>query len=418
SQKATFKDTLARVVQMIVANARLKEFKVDDPKKCRILFEIITSQRSLDIYKLTGSQFTPNRFEPGITGFKVIYKDKPYYYMPTDAVTQSQMTAAQALDLLGIRMGVGTKNDSDMSRIDKLRKLDAKWYLIESQAFVSFGEEVIPLYRGYPARQCLSRENIEAMTTRSIQWLLDNMWDDGRFLYYYDGVRDSIIDHVHPNRDEEDNYYNILRHSGGVVALLRMNEIDADKKYIKASQKALDHLVSTMREQEYKGRKAYYVFDNKKAKLGGSGIGLVAMLRYRQATGDKKYDQYIHGLADHILSRICDDGEMIGYYIHPLYNNGKPLLDPNEQDKKKLFSFYYPGEAMLGLALYDKQMKLSDERHKEIREQSVKSLDFLVLKRPVKYKEMFQSLPSDGWLMQAIEEWVDVKEFRKDDYLN
>ena len=57
----------------------------------------------------------------------------------------------------------------------------------------------------------------------------------------------------------------------------------------------------------------------------------------------------------HILSRVHESGEMIGYYIHPRYYEGTPLTEPDEKELCELFSFYYPGEALLGLAMYDAQ---------------------------------------------------------------
>ena len=46
------------------------------------------------------------------------------------------------------------------------------------------------------------------------------------------------------------------------------------------------------------------------------------------------------------------------------------------------------------------------------------ALDFLVDVRPIKYDYMFESLPADAWLMQAIEEWVKVDGLKKDSYID
>ena len=43
---------------------------------------------------------------------------------------------------------------------------------------------------------------------------------------------------------------------------------------------------------------------------------------------------------------------------------------------------------------------------------------FLVDVRPIKYDYMFDSLPADAWLMQAIEEWVKVDGLKKDSYID
>jgi hypothetical protein len=197
-----------------------------------------------------------------------------------------------------------------------------------------------------------------------------------------------------------------------------MYEFKKDKKYLDAADKALQYLAGQIRQHDYQGRDAYYVFYNKKAKLGGTGTALAAFLSYRQASGEQKYDKIIHGLARHILSQIGQDGEMTGYYIHPQYNDGRPITDPNDEEKKELFSFYYPGEALLGLALYVQLMPLSAEDEQEVRADAKRALDFLVKTRPVKYAKFFEPLPSDGWLMQAIEVWAQSEEFRKSEYID
>ncbi len=249
-----------------------------------------------------------------------------------------------------------------------------------------------------------SGEKILEMTRASVEWVLDNMYEDGRFLYYYDGVNDTVIDHIHPNRTLENNYYNILRHNGGIILLLKMYELTGEQKYLAAAKKTIDFLIQNLRQHEYKGRKAYYVYYNKKAKLGGTGTALVSLMNYYRLTQDDRYNKYIYELAEHILSRAAADGEMIGYYIHPEYNGGQPILEPTEEEKKQLFSFYYPGEALLGLAMFERYMNLPDGYRKQVRKTAKSALDFLVKERPVRYAELFEPLPSDGWLMQAVEE--------------
>ena len=62
--------TLGRVIAKIRSLSRFAEFAVSEPDKCRILFEIVTSEKKGDITKLDSGTLSDNRFEPGITGFK------------------------------------------------------------------------------------------------------------------------------------------------------------------------------------------------------------------------------------------------------------------------------------------------------------------------------------------------------------
>jgi hypothetical protein len=418
SKRKTLPETLTRIVEKLRENERFSKFEVSNLDKCRIMLEVITSEKPLDIDKLYESRTGGNRFEPGITGLKLRYKDKAWFYMPTDAVINSHLLPKHALNFMSKKIGIAERTNKISERIQIMRELPIEWSVIRSTAFISFKNRILPLYRGYPMPVDYSEQRIYEMATKSVGWICDNIGDDGKFLYYYCGVKDSVIDHIHPNRTEENNYYNILRHNGGIIALLKMYELTADDKYITTADKALTFLTKQVRWHSYQGKNACYVFYNKKAKLGGTGTALIALMQYYQITKDPKYNDYIFGMAQHLLSRITMDGEMIGYYIHPRYNKGLPIESPSEKERKELFSFYYPGEALLGLALFEHYMDLTEQQREQIRKSAEKALDFLVNVRPVKYAELFEPLPSDGWLMQAIEEWAYDKQFQKKNYLD
>ena len=94
------------------------------------------------------------------------------------------------------------------------------------------------------------------------------------------------------------------------------------------------------------------------------------------------------------------------------------MTDNKDEERRQLFSFYYPGEALLGLALFANYFENDNELVKKVIEKSKIALDWLVDERPKIYADLFTALPSDGWLMQAIEEWATNPEFRKDNYIN
>jgi len=198
---------------------------------------------------------------------------------------------------------------------------------------------------------------------------------------------------------------------------LRMYELFRDAQYLKAARKSIDCLLTTCREHDVDGQKAVYAFFNRKSKLGGTGIGLAALMHYVRLSGDTRDRETIEGMVRHLISRVDETGEMIGYYIHPQFNNGRPILDPDDKTKRALFSFYYPGEALQGLALYCLHFPEADPAFvEEIKAKSRKALNFLIHIRPKKYPDLFTALPSDGWLMQAIEEWSRFPEFRDESY--
>ncbi|MHC3994638.1 protein containing Six-hairpin glycosidase-like domain protein [Thiomicrolovo sp. ZZH C-3] len=401
--------TLARTVMRAVTGVRKRkgfgEFTITDTSVCRIMVEMVTESRPCRLEALTWMEVSPARYEPGVTGLRCEWEGKVRYVMPTDAVTESLMSVTQMLEFLARRFGLAEKGEDEEQRAAKMRALPLQCSLIKSVAVVSHDEKVLPLYRGLPGPFTLSAGAVERALHESIGWLAENMRSDGRFLYYYDPLRDSEADFQHPKNP---GYYNILRHSGATITLLEGYTLFKEPRLLEAARHSIDFFVTTLREEEDAEGYRCYPFYNKKSKLGGAGIGLAALMRYRHLSGDGRYGQYAQGLVRHLLSRIDAEGEMIGYYRHPRFGKGAPLVGIDDETKRALFSFYYPGEALLGLALFYAYGDGSEGLKTEIRRQSRRALDFLIHTRPKKYADLFEPLPADSWLMQAIEAWDGI----------
>ncbi len=420
SKKETFSLTVQRIIYKLQKKITFHNFDIKNSSKCRIMFEIVTKEYPCAIRNLTIMRMnSKNRFEPGVNGFKYKYKGVLRYFLPTEGYTKSIMSVSQVLNYLSKQCGIAKQTDKISERVHLMRREPIEYTFIESKAFVTYNDEVVELQRGYPKSDLeFSKDIMYDKIIKSINWVVKNMNNDGSFLYYYDPYANTIIDDIHPKMIDP-LYNNILRHSGGTVALIKGYELSGDKLYLNKAKDSIDFLISTFRTHKYKKEFACYPFFNKKSKLGGAGIGLVSIMHYYMKTGDECYRKELDGLVRHILSRVDKEGEMIGYYIHPKFNNGKALINPTDEVKKELFSFYYPGEALLGLALYYRHIKNIDEKLKtEVKEKSEMALDFLVDIRPIKYDYMFDALPADAWLMQAIEEWVQVDGLKKKSYID
>jgi hypothetical protein len=416
ARRGTLHESVTHVLKRLQSRIGFETFEIGDAAACRIMVEMVTQSRPCAISTLTTEHFTADRFEPGVTGVRCAYAGKTVYFMPTDAVTQSVMSVSQLLNALSKKIGIAKQTPKVSERVKMMRSLPLDCALIRSIAFVSYGEGALALFRGLPVPQEFSVRRIETALRNSIKWLADNMKADGRFLYYYDPLKDSEVDFQHLNMTDP-TYYNILRHSGGTIALLMGFERFGDPALLEAARRSADYFVTTLREHDADGETACYPFYNGKSKLGGAGMGLVSIMHYERLTGDRRYRQYAQGLARHLLSRIEPDGEMIGYYIHPLFRAGAPLTEVSAEEKGELFSFYYPGEALLGLALFYRDIEEIPEALKaELLVKSRQALDFLVLVRPTKYKELFEPLPADSWLMQAVETWDTIAGIVTDDH--
>lgn len=419
SKKETLSKTINRINLKLRENKNYKNFDIKDSSKCRILFEIVTKEYECNIRNLTTMRMhSKNRFEPGVNGLKYEYNGITRFFMPTDGYTKSIMSVNQLLNYLSKQCGIAKQTNKISERVHLMRREAIEYTFIDSKAFVSFNDEALELERGYPLPSEFTKDEVYDKTLKSLDWLVKNMNKDGSFLYYYDPYLDTIVDDMHPAMIDP-LYNNILRHSGGTVSLIRGYEISGNKLFLQKAKDSIDFLISTFRTHKYNKEFACYPFFNQKSKLGGAGIGLVAMMHYYIQTQDESYKKEMDGLVRHILSRVDADGEMLGYYIHPKFNDGKALINPPDEIKKELFSFYYPGEALLGLAMYYLHIKDIDNKLREdIRTKSEKALDFLVDERPVKYDYMFEPLPADAWLMQAIEEWVKVDGLDKKSYID
>ena len=420
SKKDTLEETIKKIIIKLKSNPKFHHFNVASSDDCKIMFEMVTKEYPCNIRNLTVMRMnSPNRFESGINGLKYKYENVTRFFMPTDGYTKSVMSVNQLLNYMSKQCGVAKKTNKISERVHLMRREAIEYTFIESKAYVTYKDDVLELERGYPKSELeFSKDIMYDKTIKSLDWLVKNMNEDGSFLYYYDPYLNTVVDDIHPNMIDP-LYNNILRHSGGTVSLIRGYEISGNKLYLEKAKDSIDFFLSTFRKHTYKKEFACYPFFNKKSKLGGAGIGLVAMMHYYIQTGDECYRKQLDGLVRHILSRVDKDGEMLGYYIHPKFNEGKALINPPDEVKKELFSFYYPGEALLGLALYYQYIKDIDiELKEDIRVKSEMALDFLVDERPIKYDYMFESLPADAWLMQAIEEWVKVEGLKKDSYID
>lgn len=417
SCRKTLEDAINRDIEKIRENKNYSNFDIREPEKCRIMLECITEQTPIKFNELNITKFDNRRFEPGITGLKLILDKTPYIYMPTDAWTQSQLDLKSIFNTILRKTPIKNLTNKISERIEILRKTPHELFLTKSKAFITYKNKSLPLYRGNILYE-YSAEEIKEQALKGAEWNLNNMHEDGRYLYYYDCKDDNFKDHEHPNTPEDNLYYNDLRHCGGIITSIRAFQLTRDFKFLTNAKSAIDFITTITKEHIVDNEQAAYVFYNKKAKLGGTGMILIAMMKYRQETDDKSYDEYIKKYTRHLLSRIYKTGEFLGYFINPNVQNGNELIDMTDDERRETFSFYYPGEALLGLALFANHFNDDEDLRQKVLEKSKLALDWIVNERPKIYSDLFTALPSDSWLMQAIEEWAKNPEFAKEDYIN
>jgi hypothetical protein len=402
------------------------------------------------------------RFEMGVDGLRIVKDGKRRYFLPGDAFVHS---------ILG--MGQLRRHIQRLFPGDDIEQLT--YYRFRSLSFVSGvtgGREEggrdatrlnddaaddpesddpasrswLPLYRGMPPVPDVNEASLIRAARAGTKWIVDNVQDDGRFIYYYDAATDTRRDHEHPGRDPEiDPYYNLLRHCGGVITLLleeQLRQAKGGRESFSAKVVSMGggvgrnklptpstatplNIVERRREVieqasdffvrqlvEYKtadGKDAAYAMYNRKAKLGGSGVGLCALAMYQHLFDDDRYAGSAQRLANHLINEINDQGEFRYYHIYL----DKPVA---WKDNQKYFSFYYPGEAVLGLSQYCQHVCKSEDERRLVFDKAHQALRFLLRDRPHLHKEHYQTLPADSWLMMGINDLWDVAEFQQDEY--
>jgi len=398
SKQDTLEETLNRVIDKLKKRNRYKNFDVAKSSKVRIGFEIVTTpfEKINDVYGLSGGFLNSDRFEIGVDGLKIESGDKVGFFMPTDGYVRNKLYVSDIIKWLEDRYDVKTE--------------DCTFYKFRSRSFITFGDDILGLYRGYPIKEDYTVNDFKKAVVNGLDWLVEHQQDNGRFIYFVDSITGSTKNYLYnqPNLLKEvgiERYYNIFRHSEALLCLLRGYEFFGKDEYLIAIERGLVYLSNTVRKRKTKiGEDAAYVFFNKKAELGGSGLALVMFSRYQRITGNDKYYNLSRQLALHILDEIKPDGEFNYYFIH------------HSHDKNSKLNFFsYSGKALLGLAEFYKIS--NDVSFKEkIIIKSKKTLDFMLYTGPKMYKEHYEVLPSNRWLMSAILELTKISQLNKNIY--
>lgn len=204
---------------------------------------------------------------------------------------------------------------------------------------------------------------------------------DGRFDYNYD-----------PARNKSATSYNLLRHAGTTFSMMQIYEINRDPALLEAVRRALGYLDSVSMGPDPEDAKTHRwkaVTEPRilEAKLGGSGLALLAFGNYTRVTGDTRYMPLMQGYAEFIAYMQKPDGDMVQRYYH------------RPQDKNRTYKpvLYYPGEAFFGL------MTLHHLDHNERwLNVAAKGIDYIADVRDA--QKPTDGLEHDHWLLYAINE--------------
>jgi len=251
---------------------------------------------------------------------------------------------------------------------------------------ISFMEDgqggIWPLWRGN--RMDLfdpTPENLLRTIKAAGDYLKNNVKADGSFNYRYQ-----------PQWDLQSTSYNELRHAGTTFSMLQVYDVTRDPEMLEAARRALGWIERNSFGPDETDRQTHdWVALNNDtreyAKMGGSGLSLLAFGWYTKVTGDRQYLPLMQKFARFIEYMIKDNGDIQMRYFYRQKDKGKwvkPVL-------------YYPGEAFFGLAtLYG-----LDGNRRWI-DLAVKGIDYIADVRDAPLPDT--EIPPDHWLAYSINE--------------
>lgn len=177
----------------------------------------------------------------------------------------------------------------------------------------------------------LEPEHVRDLILGGSQYLAGQVRSNGRFHYGW-----------HPCFDRSIDTYNNLRHASSVYAMIEAWEITRDDTLRAAIDRALHCLVEKIIKPAVLpsgAEAAFLVEENAEIKLGGNAVCLLALVKYSELTGSRKYLELLERLATGILHM---QDPVSGRFSHVLQY-------PSLAIKEEFRIIYYDGEAAFGL---------------------------------------------------------------------
>ncbi len=247
---------------------------------------------------------------------------------------------------------------------------------------------LLPLYRqnrldGFDA----TPERLLEAITAAGNYLKQAVLPDGKFEYLY-----------FPQTSKVSRSYNELRHAGTVFSMMQIYEVNQDPELLEAAKRALGYLQRMSQGPDENDSKKYDWLaithpEGKYAKLGGSGLALLAFAKYTQVTGDRQYMDLMRAFGRFVEYMVQPNGDVQMRYYHR----------PQDKDKVTKPVLYYPGEAFFGLA----ELYKLDDNNPRWQKVAERGIDFIA---DVRDKDRTPAnVEHDHWMMYAINEWYRVK---------
>jgi len=152
-----------------------------------------------------------------------------------------------------------------------------------------------------PAEMCppVSVQDIDLAIDNAGSWAVDNLRDDGRFLYRYDRVADTTS-----------TAYNLPRHAGMSTALFQAVAA-GHAGLLPGADASLDYMLDNLLEHD---DWVAFTTPSRKVKIGSTGLMISALVHRRLATGDTAHDEVIRRAARFLVQQQELSGAMPAFW--------------------------------------------------------------------------------------------------------
>lgn len=235
----------------------------------------------------------------------------------------------------------------------------------------------VELYRGNVREPELTPAALLSASRLGGEYLERHLLPDGSFGYSY-----------RPWKDDHAQSYNLLRHAGSCYALFELYQVTGERHTLEAGEKALAWLLQHTRGPKPEHAAAGWEAigsPGEEAKLGGTALAMLAMLKRAEVKGDRKDLPQLQRFARFLVFQQEANG-----HFHSKYAFGAEAAEDFE-------SLYYPGEAILALL----RLARLDGKSEWVRT-AAKAADWIILERDA--AKSLAELPHDHWLLIGLNE--------------
>jgi hypothetical protein len=194
-----------------------------------------------------------------------------------------------------------------------------------------------------PAETCppVTAGQVRNTIDEALGWIIDNLGDDGRYLYGYD-LED---DRVSPS-------YNSARHAGVTMSLYQAYEALGDPAILRAGDRGLSYMLDRITTHD---DWAAWSEPGADLPVGANGLLLAGLALRRRATGEPRHDELMGGVARFLVQQQEPSGAIRSYWDRaaeaPVPNVYGPFATGEAAWALVLTGVQLPGEGWLEAGL-------------------------------------------------------------------